>query len=279
MCDQVYRAIASASSGFIELPAGCGKTEAIVRTVGAFCDGPQLVLTHTHAGVDALRRRFREHCFPAAKYHVDTIAGWSWGWVRRYANNAGYLRSIEIAEWNDVYAAMSNLLQKEFVKLGVLNSYRGVIVDEYQDCTISMHHLMVCLKQLLPCRVLGDDLQGIFGFRNDELIDWGEVKSEFANDLGTLGTPHRWIKAGNEPLGRWLLGTRPDFRQNREPDYRGSPLERRTVQYRDLGSELVRLTHEKRGKICVIGPKARPLPAALETALVNHNFRIRAKRT
>ncbi|MCH7776722.1 MAG: AAA family ATPase [Gemmatimonadetes bacterium] len=274
MSDEVYQAIAQASSGFVESPAGCGKTEAIVRTVGTYCSDPQLVLTHTHAGVDALRQRFREHRVPTARYRVDTIAGWSWGWVRKYPDNAGYQGSIDIAVWNDVYAAMSNLLQKDFVKQGVLNSYAGIIVDEYQDCTIPMHQLIVQLKRLLPCRVLGDDLQGIFGFGDDPLIGWSDVEGEFANDLGALETPHRWIKADNEPLGRWLLDTRPEFRQNREPDYRGSPIDRRTISYRDLGPQLIRMTHAKQGRICVIGPKARPLPAGIETALVNHNYRV-----
>ena len=274
MSDEVYQAIAQASSGFVESPAGCGKTEAIVRTVGTYCSDPQLVLTHTHAGVDALRQRFREHQVPTSRYRVDTIAGWSWGWVRKYADNGGYQGSIDIAVWNDVYTAMSNLLQKDFVTQGVLNSYAGIIVDEYQDCTILMHQLIVQLKRLLPCRVLGDDLQGIFGFRDEPLIDWSDVEGEFANDLGALETPHRWINADNEPLGRWLLDTRRDFRQNREPDYRGSPIERRTVPYSDLGRQLVRLTYEKEGGICVIGPKARSLPAGIETALVNHNYRL-----
>lgn len=275
MSDEVYKALANASSGFVESPAGCGKTEAIIRTVGTYCDGRQLILTHTHAGVDALKQRFRQHSVPTVKYHVDTIAGWSWGWVRKYPENAGYMGSTEIAQWKDVYAAMSVLLQKDFVKLGVTNSYAGVIVDEYQDCTVPMHKLIVQLKALLPCRVLGDDLQGIFGFRDDPLIDWSDVKGEFANDLGALQTPHRWIKAdNNEALGRWLLGTRSEFRREQEPDYGGSPIDRRTVRYAELGPQLVRLTHEKQGRICVIGPKARPLAARIETTLVNNNYRV-----
>jgi AAA domain len=274
MSDEVYGAIARASSGFVESPAGCGKTEAIVRTVGTFCADPQLILTHTHAGVDALRRRFREHRVPAAKYHVDTIAGWSWGWVRKYPSNGNYPGSTDIAVWDDVYAAMLNLLQKDFVQQGVLNSYAGVIVDEYQDCTLPMHRLVVALKRLLPCRVLGDDLQGIFGFAGESLIDWADVKTEFGSELGPLITPFRWLKVGNEPLGRWLLSARVDFRLRREPDYQGSPIERRTVRYGDLGKELIRLTHEKDERICMIGPKARPLPAALTTTLVKQGYRV-----
>ena len=270
MSEEVYEAIARASSGFVESPAGCGKTEAIVRAV-EYCTGPQLVLTHTHAGVDALRQRFQKlHVqIPRNKYHVDTIAGWSWNWVRKYPNNANYSASIEIPEWNDIYKSMSNLLQKEFVRKGILNSYTGVIVDEYQDCTVPMHKLIVQLNKLLPCRILGDDLQGIFDFEAP-LIDWSRVQSEFTNNLGTLEIPHRWIKAGNEPLGRWLLRTREDFKDGREPDYLNSPasIDVQNVQYSDLAKELFRISNKKKGRICVIGPKARALPSAITTTLV-----------
>ena len=187
MSDDVYRALAHASSGFVESPAGCGKTEAIIRTVGNYCTGRQLILTHTHAGVDALRQRFRQHSVPSIKYHIDTIAGWAWGWVRKYPENAGYTGSTEIAQWNDVYAAMSVLLQKEFVRFGVTNSYTGIIVDEYQDCTVPMHRLIVQLKALVPCRVLGDDLQGIFGFRSDPLVEWPVVTRRVCEQSRSIG--------------------------------------------------------------------------------------------
>lgn len=274
MSEEVYEALAEASSGFIESPAGCGKTEAIVRAVGEYCKGRQLVLTHTNAGVDALRRRFRKLEVPTSRYHVDTIAGWSWGWVRQYPENAGYGGSTELPEWSDVYPAMSRLLQKSFVSRGVLNSYAGVIVDEYQDCTVSMHELIVGLKNLLPCRVLGDDLQGIFDFK-EELVSWSDVKRDFDNnDLGTLETPYRWIKAGNETLGRWLLERRDIFRQGCEPDYLNSPVDVVSVtKYEYLQKELYGLNNKKKGRICVIGPKAFADPAIL-TALARVGYRI-----
>jgi hypothetical protein len=272
--DAVCESIAKARCGLVEAPAGCGKTEAIVRTVGAFCREPQLVLTHTHAGVDALRRRFREHGVPANKYHVDTIAGWCWGWVRKYPISGRYPGSTDIAVWNDVYAAMTVLLGRDFVRQGILNSYAGVIVDEYQDCTVSMHRLVVALKQVLPCRVLGDELQGIFGFGRDSSVPWVDVRDEFANDLGSLATPHRWIKAGNESLGTWLLGARTELLKEQEPVYEGAPIDRQFVPYSRVGIELIRLTHKKQGRICVIGPKARPLPSGLETTLVKQGYRV-----
>jgi superfamily I DNA/RNA helicase len=60
--------------------------------------------------------------------------------------------------------------------VGILNSYSGIIVDEYQDCPIDAHRLIAALKAPMPCRVLGDELQAIFGFR-DELVDWSNVRS------------------------------------------------------------------------------------------------------
>jgi len=273
MSDAVCRAIAGAASGYVDAPAGCGKTESIVKTVGHFCDNPQLVLTHTHAGVGALRQRFRDKQTPSRKCHVDTIAGWAWGWVRKYPINAGYGGNTGIAEWNEVYGACANLLEKDFVRQGVLNSYSGVIVDEYQDCTLQMHRLIVQLKRILPCRVLGDELQGIFDFGKD-LVSWADVRAEFAQNLGALDTPHRWINAQNERLGRWLLGSRAEFLQNREPSYAGSPIDHRSVTFRELSSELIQITHNRQGRICVIGAKAHPFKSSVETALVNQGYRV-----
>ena len=273
MSDEVFQAIGQAASGYVEAAAGCGKTEAIVRTVENYCAGTQLILTHTHAGVDALRQRCRRYQVPAAKYHIDTIAGWSWGWVRRYPRTARYDGSTDFAEWNEVYPAMINLLQHNFVRQGVLNSYRGIIVDEYQDCTISMHNLVVELSGLLPCRILGDDLQGVFDF-NDPLVNWLDVRSAFGANLGSLDTPHRWIKADNECLGRWLISARPTFRQGDEPNFIDGPVDRQSVVYRNLSAQLIRLTREKQGRICVIGPKSRTLGAGTLTTLVKQGYRV-----
>ncbi len=239
MSEEVYGAIAEADSGFVESPAGCGKTEAIVRTVGGYCTDMQLVLTHTHAGVDALRQRFRQHGVPVARYHIDTIAGWSWGWVRKYPTNARYEGTTDIANWYKVYAAMTALLDKDFVTRGILNSYAGIIVDEYQDCTLPMHALIARLNTLLPCRVLGDELQGIFDFDNEPLVGWADVRAEFRQDLGMLDTPHRWIRAKNRDLGQWLLDNRDAFRAGREPNYTGSPISMRSIHFADLAQQLV----------------------------------------
>ena len=83
-----------------------------------------------------------------------------------------------------------------------------------------------------------------------------------------LETPYRWIKAGNEHLGDWLLEARNDFRNEREPDYRNSPIDIKKIKYANLMRELFRITNSKEGHICIIGPKARSLPSGIVTTLV-----------
>ncbi len=274
MSDIVFQAIAKAPLGYVEAAAGCGKTEAIVRAVGDYCTGTQLVLTHTHAGVGALRQRFKKHKVSREKYHIDTIASWAWRWVRKYPENASYEGAVEFAEWSNVYAAMANLLEKDFVTRGILNSYAGVIVDEYQDCTVQMHALISKLSTLLPCRILGDELQGIFELGKESLVKWPDVRSTFRNNLGALDTPHRWEEAGNRNLGDWLINSRPTFKVGVEPDLTGSPIEREAVSAAELGGRLLSLTYEKQGRICVIRSKSHPLRKGIETTLVNNSFHL-----
>lgn len=55
--------------------AGCGKTEQIARAV-AYSGQRRLILTHTHAGVDAITARLNKLSVPSDKFKVETIAGW-----------------------------------------------------------------------------------------------------------------------------------------------------------------------------------------------------------
>src|SRR5665213_1414129 len=62
--------------GTVTAPAGCGKThligEALTRHTGS---KPILVLTHTNAGVAALRGRLDRACVRAGAYRLSTIDG------------------------------------------------------------------------------------------------------------------------------------------------------------------------------------------------------------
>src|SRR3546814_5879063 len=67
-------------NGAIVAPAGHGKTE-LIATAAAL-GRRALILTHTHAGVHAIRSRLKRLRVSHASVSVDTIAGW----CMRYAH-------------------------------------------------------------------------------------------------------------------------------------------------------------------------------------------------
>ena len=107
--------------------------------------------------------------------------------------------------------AVEELRRNDPLRQRLATRVRHVIVDEYQDCSLRQHALMSWAAQVLPTCVLGDPMQAIFGFGSDGLASWTEVCAYFPV-AGELTTPWRWINAGAEPLGRWLLEVRAKLR-------------------------------------------------------------------
>lgn len=194
--------------GSVVAPAGCGKTELIARAVGSLVRGRALILTHTHAGVKALRDRLRRLGIDRDRAHVETIAGWCLRYASAYPLGAGLSSSEPIgAEWNEVYRGTLDLVNgARAIRKVIVASYSCAFVDEYQDCTEMQHRLVSAIARIIPCRVLGDPLQGIFGFAGGTLSWSKEVEASFPA-LGELTTPWRW-KGKNEGLGGWLLEVR-----------------------------------------------------------------------
>lgn len=91
--DDIARLAVGIRRGSIVAAAGCGKTEQIALAVG-ISDGRRLILTHTHAGVDALTRRLRKHQVPTAKYRIDTIAGWCLRFAASFPQRSGLARVV-----------------------------------------------------------------------------------------------------------------------------------------------------------------------------------------
>ena len=63
------------SKGYVIAPAGFGKTHLIAMAINLGSDR-QLILTHTFAGVNALKKKTQVLGVPASKHHIDTIASW-----------------------------------------------------------------------------------------------------------------------------------------------------------------------------------------------------------
>ncbi len=97
----------------------------------------------------------------------------------------------------------------------VRSSYSGLFVDEYQDCTLLQHEFIRMISEILPTRILGDPLQGIFNFEGPGTMVDLEDKSHmtgFHNHRYALHEPWRW-KGQNEKLGEDLKNIRSKLEQ------------------------------------------------------------------
>lgn len=188
-------------------PAGFGKTYLIAETVASHCGGRQLLLTHTHAGVRAMRTRLAAMGCPPSRYRVETISGWALRYAASFPELSGVSQLQPTGgQWKEIYQGASALFDSKAIRRVLQISYAGMFVDEYQDCTKSQHQLVTRLADLIPCRLLGDPLQGIFDFEHDRL-DWTtDIYGQFEK-LPPLRTAHRW-SGRNEALGAWLSDVR-----------------------------------------------------------------------
>ena len=201
----------------IVAPAGCGKTELIADAVKC-CNSRQLILTHTNAGVSSLRKRLKKKEVSSRRYHLETIHSFALRYSKAYPAESSIL--IVEPKTNDDYKAVITsaikLFDSELIKKILKLSYRGIFVDEYQDCTIDQHKLILKLSENIPCRIVGDPLQGIFDFGTDKIVDWGtDVFLNFTK-LDDSNEPWRWRNAGNKALGKWLLDTARPAIENKQ---------------------------------------------------------------
>jgi len=212
-----------AERAFVIAPAGCGKTQLIAEAVHLDADRRSLVLTHTHAGVDALRKRLKALGAKASTYEVNTIAGWSLRLAASFPNTSGITTPRPFKEqWSAVYRAASRVLSIGAIKTVMRASFDSVYVDEYQDCSPLQHNIVLQVADILPTRVLGDPLQGIFDFGGSEIVDWQTHVEPHFDELPPLCEPHRW--AGKNPsLGGWLMTVRGRLEAAQPVDLRQAP--------------------------------------------------------
>jgi hypothetical protein len=208
---EIVEAFLDCDRALVVAPAGCGKTQLIAETVAHPRSGRQLVLTHTHAGVAALKRRFDRLRVPPEKYRVDTIAGWCLLYATAYPNVSGVPGDLGAnPDWRAVYPAAVRVVERPLGQHILAANYDGMLVDEYQDCSASQHVLVSTIAGFLPCRAVGDPLQAIFGFRpNDPMVPWQHVE-DFFTRMPDLTEPWRWNGA-NRQLGEWLLNARREL--------------------------------------------------------------------
>lgn len=219
------RALAASSRGAMVAAAGCGKTHVIATAVARHSSGTELVLTHTHAGVDALRARMRKLNVPSGRCVIETLAGWALRVASAFPRRSALVNPMprESADYTDVYRAATRLCAcRPFVEV-LRASYSGVYVDEYQDCTLDQHALVLALAESLPCRIVGDPMQAIFGFGDNEVVSWTDHVNPYFQAVAGPSTPSRW-KDSNPALGKWLREARRKLDDGEPLDLRRAPV-------------------------------------------------------
>lgn len=237
--------------GAVEAPAGCGKTELIVSALRRHSDTkPVLVLTHTNAGVAALRHRLSRHRVPQDRYRLSTIDGWALRILKTFPARSGIAPvhlDLEDArrDYPAIKAAIARLLAGRHIDEVLFASYSRIIVDEYQDCDPDQHAVICHLATILPTVVLGDPMQEIFNWRGQH-PDWdADVIGTFPL-VAELTRPWRWENAGTHELGAWLLETRRKLKADGQIDLRTAPSDDVSWVHLDGVTD-----HEKQRRACL----------------------------
>lgn len=216
--------------GAVEAPAGCGKTELIVSALRRHSDPkPVLVLTHTNAGVAALRHRLSRHRVPQNRYRLSTLDGWALRILKTFPARSGIaLAHLDLEDTKRDYPAIKTAIAHLLVGLHIdevlFASYSRVIVDEYQDCDPDQHAVVCHLATILPTVVLGDPMQEIFNWRGRHPAWDQDVLGTFPL-VAELTRPWRWENVGAHELGAWLLEARRALKTGGRIDLRTSPPE------------------------------------------------------
>lgn len=240
----------------VALPAGAGKTELIAASVAKATQqgGTCLVLTHTHAGVDALRRRMKKFGVASDQVVVRTIDSWSYDLIAHFPSLAG----LDVSggpDWSksaEYHRAAARTATSRAVGKMLKVSYTHLFIDEYQDCLVDQHELVLALAVTVPTAVFGDPLQSLFNFSNNRPVDWeSDVLSNFPA-VQIDHRPRRW-EPNHPALGAWLVDIRQSLLKGLPINLRCAPV--RWV-YRDNPRTYVQVCYQAlrlEGTIAVLG--------------------------
>lgn len=216
-----YNAFVSGEKNFLIAPAGHGKTYTIAACLKCTM-GLQLILTHTHAGVASIKEKVRSMNIPKGSCHIETISSYAQKYVKAFYCGTDIPDQSDTKNYYDFIVDKAfEILKLKPVGKVIRATYSGLYVDEYQDCSVRQHQMIMALSKWLPVHILGDPLQGIFGSLNreqggsvnlpDDLIESG------FNVIDKLDTPYRWLKDGhNRALGEALKRLRRNL-ESRQP--------------------------------------------------------------
>ncbi len=259
----------SITRGLVVAPAGCGKTQLIADALARHAGPkPVLILTHTNAGVVALRARLDKAGVKASSYRLSTIDGWAIRLISTFPERAAHDPAILTGvrpSYPAIRNAAANLLKNKHIDDVIAASYARLLVDEYQDCSIRQHAIVYYASAILPVCVVGDDMQAIFDFGDDALASWSDHVCGHFPLAGSLDRPWRWINAGAEALGAWLLDARAKLLARTPVDLRTLPDHITWVQLDGTAADHPKLLEACRttvpggtGSVLIIGDSTNP---------------------
>lgn len=198
-------------TGSVIAPAGHGKTYSIGKTAHDHPELRILALTHTNAGVAALKRHSQNG---SRSFRVETISSFCLRIARAFPGRAGWDENA--FDLSSIIPAALRALSSPTVLSVVALGFDLIIVDEYQDCSPSQAAVIDSLAILVQTVVVGDPLQAIYDFGADGVKEWTGETPAFPL-VGELTTPHRW-RTSNPALGEWLQDTRSRLLRGQNPD-------------------------------------------------------------
>lgn len=215
-------ALAAIQRGAIVAPAGHGKTHLIANIAAR--SRRCLILTHTHAGVQAIKARLARLEKPCRSAVVDTIAGWCMKYAYAFPGVAKPPLSMPTnpSEWEQLYAGALLALKVKAIRDVIAASYDKILIDEYQDCNRHQHALSISLSGIVSTLVFGDPMQGVFEFAGATLSWDGEIHDHFPL-VASPDTPYRW-SGKNEDLGIWIAETRDKLIAGEPIDLGSAPI-------------------------------------------------------
>lgn len=203
-------------------PAGFGKTHTIAECLkNTQNQGKQLILTHTHAGVASIKEKIKKEGIPNSGFEVETITSFAQKYVLAFYTGNDLPDQEDGKLYYPFIIEKANALFKlKPIRQIIFNTYKGLFIDEYQDCTVNQHSLVLLLSELFPTHILGDFLQGIFGFNGEQLVDLNDelAMKGFIDSKYELDIPQRWLNGNNALLGDDLKSIREDLINKQEVD-------------------------------------------------------------
>lgn len=253
--------------GTVTAPAGCGKTHLVAEALKRHgAAKPILVLTHTNAGVAALRGRLDKAGVPPGAYRLATIDGWAMRLIGMFPARSGIDPAIlKLANPPQDYPAIRDaawqLLKGGHILDLLAASFSRLIVDEYQDCSIGSTPSFTTRRrrsQSVCWAILYRP------YSAGRVADWSKHVCTHFPLAGELTTPWRWKNAGTEKFGRWLLDLRRALKGGLAIDLRAAPPEVSWIhldgtedRVRQIRAASIRAV-ERDGSVLIIGDGQRP---------------------